>query len=291
MKRGLLYPAALFGTSAFAQTPEVAIFADLRPTWFVETGQTSRIRWYDAHGNYSVIGFHIVLETGNIVRVTQRLEKFNNGGDSDSLDEAFIESRGLWRIGKQYLPFGQQTIIKETVPALRYNTELVFDAVPISIAASDNADGLTRGVVARVGGDVGVSVAFGDHFGIQGSALTQFRRPEDAPGKGRGYKRAIGLDTKYGWAGGVIEAEWVLLTHGNTALDEDRNLSDLRFRFVTKGTGYLVTLSWARSWDEQRDWYSVSAEVPVGDRVVWEPFLRFRGLGWQDFGLSARIRL
>jgi hypothetical protein len=274
-----------------AQTPEVAIFADLRPTWFVETGQTSRIRWYDPQGYYSVVGFHIVLETGNIVKVTQRLEKVNNGGDPDSIDEAFVENRGSWRIGKQYLPFGQQNILRETVPALRYDTELVFDGVPITIAASDNRDGLTRGVVARIGKDIGVSMAFGDHFGIQGSALSQYQRPEDAAGRGRGYQRALGLDTKYGWAGGVIEAEWVLLSDGHTALDTERNLSDLRFRFATKVTGYIITLGWARSWDEQRDWYRAFAELPVSDKVVWEPFVRFRGLGWQDFGIAMHVRL
>lgn len=276
---------------AFGQTPQVAIYADLRPTWFVETKQVNRIRWYDPHGQYSVVGFHIVLETGNIVKVTQRLEKIDNDGERDTLDEAFIESRGLWRVGKQYLPFGQQNILKESVPALRYDTQLLFDAIPISLAVSDNIDGYTRAVVARVGGDLGVSVAFGDHIAIQGSSLSQFRRPQDAPGRGHGYQRAVGLDTKYGWGGGVLEAEWVLLSDGNTPEDEDQNLSDLRFRFTTKGTNFVTVLAWSRSWTDQRDWYRAFIEVPVSKNVVWEPFVRFSGLGWQDFGLTARIRL
>ena len=266
MKRALLFLTVAACGIVRAQTPEVAIFADLRPTWFVETGDQNRIRWYDPHGNYSVIGFHMVLETGNVVYVTQRLERVDNGGDPDSIDEAYIESRGLWRIGKQYLPFGQQDILRETVPALRYDTQLLFDAIPISIAVSDNREGLTHGIVARIGGDLGVSIATGDNFGIQGSSLTQFRRPVDAPGRGRGYKRAVGLDTKYGWRGGVVEAEWLMLFDGNTALDAEQNLSDLRYRFTTKGTNFPVTLGWSRSWDQHKDWYRAFMEIPVGTK-------------------------
>ncbi|HXH61240.1 MAG TPA: hypothetical protein VNI20_07760, partial [Fimbriimonadaceae bacterium] len=276
---------------ARAQTPQVSIFADISPTWFIETGQTNRIRWYDPHGTYSVLGFHIVLETGNIVKVTQRLEKIDNDGDPNSLDEAYIESRGTWRIGKQYLPFGQRNLLNESAPAMRYDTELLFDAVPISIAASDNGVGYTRGVVARIGSSVGVSVAVGDHFAIQGSDLTQFQRPGSVPGRGRGYKKAYGLDTTVKWGGGNVDLEWVSLREGATPLDLNRNLSDVRYRFFTKGTGFLVTLAWARSWDKQIDWYRAFAEVPVSKNVTWEPFLRFRGLGWQDFGLTARVKL
>lgn len=283
----LLLPAAC----AFAQTPQVAIFADLRPTWFVETKQVNRIRWYDPHGQYSVIGFHIVLETGHIVKVTQRLEKIDNDGERDTIDEAYIESRGIWRLGKQYLPFGQQNIMKESVPALRYDSPLLLGAVPVSFAVSGNVDGYTQAAVARFGGDLGVSIAVGDNLAIQGSSLAQFRRPEDAPGRGRGYHKAIGLDTKYGWAGGVLEAEWVLLTDGQTSLDEDMNLSDLRYRFTTKGTNFVTVLAWSRSWSDRQDWYRAFIEVPVSNNVVWEPFVRFSGLHWQDFGLTARIRL
>lgn len=291
MRRLLVLVAIAACAASRAQTPEVAIFLELWPTWFVEKGPTDRIRWYDPHGKYSVIGFHLVLETGNIVRVTQRLERIDNDGDPDSIDEAFVENRGSWRIGKQYLPFGQQNILRETVPAIRYDTELVFDALPISLAVSDNRDGLTRGVVARIGKDIGLSVGFGDHFGIQGSALTQFQRPENAPGRGRGHQRALGLDTAYQWGGGVIEAEWVQLTDGNTALDPDRNLTDVRYRFSTKGPEYVVTLGWSRSWDEHMDWYRAFAEIPISDKFVWEPFVRFNGLRWQDLGVTAHIRL
>jgi hypothetical protein len=276
---------------ALGQTPQVAIFSDLRPTWFVRAGETNRIRWFDYSGHYSLVGFHMVLETGNVVKVAQRLEKINNDGDPDAIDEAFIEARGLWRIGKQYIPFGQQKILRESVPAIRYDTELLFDAIPISIAVSDNVDGYARGVIARIGGDLGVSVAVGDHFGIQGSSLTQFRRPEEGPGRNHGYHRAVALDTKYGIGGGVLEAEMVFLSDGHTGIDEDRSLSDVRFRFATKGTNYPTTIAWSRSWDEKRDWYSVSMEIPITEKVVWEPFLRFEGLDWQDFGLTARVRL
>lgn len=291
MRTSFVVGAALVAGSCLAQTPQVAIFADLRPTLFVHTGETNRIRWFDYSGRYSLIGFHIVLETGNIVKVAQRLEVIDNDGDPDTIDEAFIEARGSWRIGKQYLPIGQQNILRESVPALRYDTELLFDAIPISIAVSDNVDGYARGVVARVGGDLGVTLALGDHFGIQGSSLTQFRQPEEGPGRDHGYHRAIVLDTRYGMSGGVLEAEWVFLGDGHTATDKDRTLSDLRFRFTTKGTNYAGSVGWSRSWDSNRDWYTARLEIPISNKVVWEPFIRFSGFDWQDFGLTAHVRL
>lgn len=276
---------------ARAQTPEVSIFADITPTWSANAGQTNLLRWYDAQGRYSVVGMYMILETGNVLKVTQRLEKVDNGGDPDSLDEAYIESRGSWRIGKQYLPFGTQTFLRETAPALRYDTRLVIEALPIKVAASDNGVGLTRGVVVRVGDSVGVSYAIGDHFAIQGSALTPIRRPEEAPGRGRGYSRAWGLDASKNWGGGVLEFEWVSLIEGATALDVDMNLSDLRFRFSTPGTVFPLTLGWTREWDCRKDWYSVTGEFPVSHMLVWQPFIRFQGRGWHDFALSAKVRL
>lgn len=276
---------------ATCQTPEVAIYADFTPTWIVSTGQTSRLRWYDIHGRYSVVGMQLILESGNIVKLTERLEKIDNDGDNGSLDEAYIESRGSWRIGKQYLPFGTQSLLRETVPAVRYDTQLVIDTLPLKIAFSDNGAGFTRGVVARIGDSVGVSVGVGDHFAIQGSSLTQIRRPDEAPGRGRGYERAFGLDLSRQWAGGVLEFEWVSLQHGITVEDVDMDISDLRFRFTTKGSNIPIALAWSREWEKRRDWYSLAAEIRVLETLVWEPFLRFDGLNWHDFGLSAKIKL
>ncbi len=274
-----------------AQTPEVAIFAELTPTWSANAGQTNLLRWYDAQGRYSVIGMHMVLETGNILKVTQRLEKIDNGGDPDSLDEAYIESRGTWRIGKQYLPFGTQNMMRETVPALRYDTILVIAALPIKIAVSDNGVGLTRGVAARVGDSVGVSYAVGDHFAIQGTSLTQIRRPENAPGNGRGYDRAWGVDLSRRWAGGTLEFEWVSLRNGATPTDLEMDISDLRFRFLTPVSNLPLALSWVREWETHNDWYSLSGDIAISRSLVWQPFVRFNGLDWQDFALSAKLRL
>lgn len=276
---------------SLTQTPEVAIFAELTPTWSANTGQTNLLRWYDAQGRYSVIGMHMVLESGNILKVTQRLEKVDNGGDPDSLDEAYVESRGTWRIGKQYLPFGTQTMFRETAPALRYDTHLVIESLPISLAASDNGEGLTRGVVARVGGTAGVSYAIGDHFGIQGSTMTQIRRPEFAPGKGRGYKRAWGFDLSRKFGGGIVELEWVSFSDGVTVSDLDLDVSDVRYRFSSPGSMIPISLIWTREWETHKDRYCVKVDFPVSRSLSWQGYVRFDGLKWHDFALSAKMRL
>ena len=283
--------AASVSSAALAQTPEVALFFDLRPTYFQDSGMTSRVRWFDPLGRYSVIGFHIILETGNRIKITQRLEKIDNDGDPDSLDEYYIESRGTWRVGKQYLPFGQQNILRETVPAARYDTALVFEDVPIQIAVCDNGSRLTKGVVARIGRSVGISLATGNHFAVQGTALTQFQRPEDGVGRGRGYRLAYGFDATYDAFGGVFDFEWVALRDGETILDDNRDLTDLRFRFSTRKTNYVVTIAWSKSWNRSTDWYRIQMEMPVTNKFTWEPFVRLKGMEWSDVGLTLHIRL
>ena len=156
---------------------------------------------------------------------------------------------------------------------------------------SDNGEGLTRGVFVRIGDSVGVSYAAGSHIAIQGSSLTQIRRPENAPGRGRGYKRALGIDISEQWAGGVIEFEWVSLSEGVTSADLDMDLTDLKFRFLTRKTNFPITLAWSREWEAQRDWYSVMGEISVSPKLAWQPFVRLQGFGWHDFGLSAKMRL
>lgn len=275
---------------AVSQTPDVAIFSDLRPTWSVENTNKSRFQWYDLQGRYSLIGFRLILEPGYRVSVSQRLQRIDNSGDPDSLDEYYIEDRGNWRIGKQYLPFGTRNMLRETALAARIDTRLVFDEVPIQIAYADAGPGRIRGVVARIGNSLGISAAVGNHFGIQSTALTQVQLPLDAPGRGRGYRLALGADATWDLKEAIIVAEWVMLKDGETSLDLDRNVSDIKFIWSIPHSSGRITTGWSRTWDLQKDFFHVEGEVPFNDKVTWIPFVRFDNQRLKDFGVSARIK-
>jgi len=275
---------------ALAQTPDVAVFADLRPSWNVEDNRRSQFQWFDLQARYSLVGVRLVLEPGYRVYVAQRIQKITHSGDPDSLDEYYIEDRGRWRLGKQYLPFGTRNLLRETALAARIDTELLFDAVPIQIAYADAGPGRVRGVVARIGGPFGISVAAGNHFGIQATALAQVQLPGDAAGVGRGHRLAFGADATLDLKAAVVTAEWVLLRDGHTSLDSDRSISDLKFTWQLPLTSARVSAAWTREWSAQQDFFRFEAELPFADKIAWIPYLRFDDRRLQDFGLSARIR-
>src|SRR5690606_32834282 len=94
-----------------AQAPDIAVYADLYPTLNWKESQKGSLRWYDLSGHTSTVGFRMVLESGNRVLVSQRLQRYPGDADIDDLDEYWIESTGSWRLGKQLLPFGARNII------------------------------------------------------------------------------------------------------------------------------------------------------------------------------------
>lgn len=274
-----------------AQSPDVSVFADLRPTFSFDKGEDTRLRWYDFSGRHSLVGLRVILENGGRMYVAQRLQNMNGDADPDSLDEWFIELPPEWRAGKQYLPFGQKNIVREAVPAIRFNTQLVFDAVPIEIAYCDAGSGRQIGFVGRIGSpNMGASLATGQHFGIQGTSFTQFRSPDYAAGKGHGYKLMYGFDGSVTWGRFTFSGEYVALREGETASDGDADLTDFRARFSFPIAGWFAEAAWSRSWLDRQDIYRLSAEIPAAAKVSLQPFVRFDHKGFHDGGVMARIR-
>ncbi|MBS1721429.1 MAG: hypothetical protein JSS66_00315 [Armatimonadetes bacterium] len=281
--------AALAGPS-LAQTPDVAPFLELHPSWQVRN-KKSLFNWYDPSGRYSLVGLRMLLETGYRVYVAQRFQRVDNSGDPDTLDEYYIESRGHWRIGKQYLPFGRREIIRSSVLGARLDTNLLLDEAPISIAACDGGSGRTRGVFGRINGAIGLSFAVGNHIGIQATDMTRFRDLETAPGIGRGHRLALGADTAMPLGSAQLTAEWVSFRRGETNLDIDRDVSELRLRLPTHGPGDRASVSWSRDWTERQDHMLFEIQFASNERVSFLPMVRFEGFGFKDFALTAVMRL
>lgn len=273
-----------------AQSPDVAPFVELRPTWQVRSTKKSLFHWYDLNGRFSLVGVRMILENGLRVYAAQRFEKIDNSGDPDTMDEYYIENRGTWRLGKQYLPFGRREILRSTVVAARLDTHLLLDEAPISVAVFDGGSGRPRGAVARLGGIVAISAAAGNHLGIQATDFAHFQDLEAAVGLERGYRLALGADTQVTFGSAQLTMEWVSLRRGETALDEDRDLSDVRLRLRLPQTGYPAVLSWSRDWSRRRDFAAVEITLQGDEHFAYVPFLRFDGFAFRDFGLSAVVR-
>lgn len=290
MNRSFAALAAIFVTAGcLAQTPDVAIFSELRPSLIFRNGDLPLLRWYDIDGRSSVVGFKLALENGARVKVAQRLQRIP--GDPDPLDEYFIDLRSEWKIGKQYIPFGRRMIIRESVPAVSFNTSLVFDGLPIEIAAFEGGKNYPRGISFRAGRNVGISAGIGNHLGVQGSSLTPFRHPSEAPGKGRGYQAMYGLDASINMKGWNLGFEWASLREAENGIDPNLDLSEIRARVKFANLNTTVEAGWARSWVDATDTFRLGAEISAGPKATILPTLRFDKNGFKDICLSALIKL
>lgn len=289
MKRLALF-AGLLTTAAFAQTPEVAVFVDLRPT-IMFSDDRSRFKLYDFEGRHSMVGLNVWLENGLRLYAAQRIQRISGSSDQDIFDSFFLEDPGHWRIGKQLLPFGQQSLVKESALAARYNAELLFGGVPLQIAIADNGPGETQGTVARLGPAMwGISYATGSNFTSQGTSLTQLRSPHDAPGRHRGYAEMYGADLTLSFAGFTVGGEALLLRGGETVMDEDFDITDIWVRWSIPVTRYLVEAGWTHEWQNDHDSLRASITIPMDQRAELIPYVRVVGGSLQHVGLTTRFR-
>jgi hypothetical protein len=276
--------------AAMAQNPDIFINIDIRLQFLTGTNGPTFVRFYDNLGRHSTAAVTFYTEAGFQGFVSQKFAKIPHDADRDDLDQYYVEDEGIWRVGKQYLPFGSGRFLRDSVIAVRGDTQLILEGLQISVAACDNGSGRQRGIVGRLGSRLGLSFALGTHFGINATSFTLVRRPEDSPGVGHGYKSVFGIDyTKN--AGSLFEfgGEVVLLLNGNTATDRDNAMFDL--------TGTLkadprrqVTVGWTRDNGQRADFYRVVGVFTVSPKLVVEPILRYKRKDLFDAGVTLHFK-
>lgn len=281
--------AILASSLAVAQIPDVLI--KIEPLFHFRTNRNGKTTFhlYDSLGNYGTVGLSFNLEPGFQVLVSQRLQTIDGNADGDQLDLIYIEDRGLWRLGKQVLPFGRNGLLKESVYGARFETNLGSEAFPASLAACDGGHGLQRGFTGRIGSRLGISFALGERFGIDASSLTVIREPEDSPGKNRGYRQVVGVDYSRKMRSLILRAEHAWFRKGQTALDNDFDVSDVSLSFepdLRRG----ITLGVARNWDDGVNDYRLLGKFPAVEGAWIEPIILVRGTGLRSIGFSVRVR-
>ena len=279
----------MVATMGAAQIPDVRVKFDLRTVLRADGGQDPKVRFYDVQGMHSTVAFTFRLEHGFRAYVAQRLERFAHDADASLVDEAYVEDEGIWRVGKQYLPFGSGRVLRESVPAARADTNLIIEGLPVSVAACDGGPDYTRGVIGRIGSRIGASFAFGRHFGISGTSFTQFRHPEDSVGRNRGYRQALGLDGERTYKTINVRAEVVALREGETPQDQDLEIVDVSgsFRFARESYG---SVGYTAVTGGIPDILRVGAAVRLDARSSLEPMLRFSQGKIYDLSVGWRFR-
>lgn len=284
---------ALLGTflaaGAAAQIPDVRFRGDVTGTFLTRPTGASTFRLYSPVGRYSTVGLTVYLENGLVATITERLQLFAGDADDELLDEYTVEDPGIWKIGKQYLPFGSGLLLRESVRAARADTNLVFEGVPIVAAVFDGGKGRPRGLMGRVGPrSYGASVEIGDHIGVSGSALAIVRGPDGSPGRSGGWRQAYGLDASYRVGSSLYRAEFIALREGQGG-DRDRTLLDLSFTRDLRRRDSVIGEVIVDP-DRQQTFLRFSGNFGNGRGVFLEPVVIFRGGGVDRLGAGLRYR-
>lgn len=279
----------LLPLSAVAQAPDVRVKLDAVINGSSDENGKRNVRLYDRLGNRGVLALTFYLEPGFRTYVTQRLQQIENDPDKSPLDEYYVEDEGLWRVGKQYLPFGSGKILRESVLAVRGDTNLIIEGLPVAAAACDGGVGRQRGFVARVGSRIGLSVAYGHHFGIASTALNYVRTPEESPGKGRGYQAVFGVDGYRTFGRFTVAGEAVILRRGETSQDVDEDVLDgsVLYRPIKTAT---MTAGVTHSESQDRTYLRVMLSCALDRHSTIEPLVRFTDGRIFDASVSLRVR-
>ena len=287
--RGLLVPLLLsLVASASAQAPDLRVRLDLALSFEGRPGGYESARLYSPLGRPSTVGLTLLLENGLNVAISERLGRLPKDPNIDLFDEAYVEDPGIYRIGKQYLPFGSGRILRESVLAFRIDSNLIAENLPVSLAVAQGGKDRQNGVVLRVGRGIGASAAFGEHFGISGTALGLVRHPDEAPGRGRGWAQAFGFDAQQRSGKVSLTGDFVALAGG-----PDPNLSVFDAEAVYVADGYrTIGAGYSHAFGrEQNDFYRLFGRLRAARNIDVEPLVRLKGNDLYDLAVTLRLRL
>jgi hypothetical protein len=274
----------------FAQTADVRIKLDATFSYRTESDGPTNLRLYGTDGRPSVLGLSFTLPDGFHGYVAEKLERITGDPDTSLLDQYYLEDPGLWRVGKQLIPFGLSRVVHETVLAARADTNLIFQGLPVSVLVCDAGKGQQEGVDTRIGSRVGVSLFLGEDFGISSASFTQIREPEASPGVGRGYQTAIAVDGSRRFGKFELKGEVINASQGETRLDPDMNVADGTVSYIPSRN---VTLTAGYTWVSPagQQFLRFGGSLPITRGIDFEPWIRFRDNALWDISLQIRIRL
>ncbi len=274
---------------AAAQIPDIQLRLDISASLRFQNNSPTLFQFYDVMGRPSTASLSFYTQQGFRAFASEKLQPLPRDSTSDPFDEYYFEDEGIWRVGKQYLPFGSGKILHESALAVRGDTNLIVEGLPVAVAICNGGDGFDSGVVGRVGSMYGASVAVGRHFGIAATSLDDIRLPEDAPGQGRGFRQAFGLDASRRFAKWTIRAEAVNFQEGETALDQNITVMEVAAT-LSPVRGESTTFSITREMPDRETFYRLGGAYEIVKHLSFEPSIRFRNGSLSDLTAEIRVR-
>lgn len=289
LRSAFLIGGLAVAVSAFAQVPDVKIKAEFRAMYRSVRGEDSSLRWYDWTGRHSIVEIELGLEPGYRAYVAERFQRIAGDPDGEQLDQYYIEDPGLWRVGKQQIPFGIGRLLNEKARGARGDTSFLLGSQEITGSVFDNGQDRLRGASLRIGNRIGASLEVGSNIAAQASALSMLRKPEDSPGLGRGYRLAVGAHFRRSWGLYSVEAEGVALRNGHTALDTPKDVSDIQFT-LRADNRRSVSLGWTRDWRDTANFLRATGRFVLHRNVAIEPMLRLRNGRVFDAAITSVVK-
>ena len=289
MKPITLTTFGLLSGISFAQTPDVKIKGDISLGMVSSSSFSLSAKSYTPLGRFSTLSLQTVLPLSLKVFLSERTNTILNDPDNDSFDEYYVEDPGLWRVGKQYLPFGGGGFFRQSVLAARVDSKLLLEGLPLSIAFVDGGRGHQYGVAGRVGGrGFGVSFAAGRHWGINSSALSLTQNLEAPEGIRNGWRQALGIDlTKR--TGKVSYRSELLFLHQGEGTSTDRNLGDFQVGYDL-GHRHSAFVGVSKSFGESDFLYRFGGIYNAAKGVQLESMYRLTNGSFRDFSVFLRFR-
>lgn len=289
MKLAAAMLTASIAVAGTAQVPNVLVKLDASMSVRGGKNSNSQFYGYDPMGRHSIVSLHFTLEPGFDVVLAQRFQGIDHDRDKEQLDEYYIEDKGLWRVGKQYLPFGRG-VVRDSVYAASLRSTFGSQAIPVEVAYVDGGPNVSKGVTGRIGDRIGISASFGDRFWGNAGSLAVIRKPENSPGRKRGYKTAYGIDASFAFAkNSVVTIEHVSLSDGEQPLDDSLEVTDLKFTFLP---GPKKSIATGITFEGRSRTFLVrlQGQYPIYEAFEIEPFLRWRNGRFYDAALTLRFR-
>jgi hypothetical protein len=280
---------ACFAGASFGQFPDVKIKGDFSLGLTSSKDFSLGAKSYTPLGRYSTFSLLTTLPIGLKVFLSERSEAITNDVDQESFDEYYIEDAGLWRAGKQVIPFGGGGFFRQSVLAARVDSKLLLEGLPISVAFVDGGKGRQYGLAGRIGGrGLGISFCVGRHWGINSTALALSQSIQTPEGAGNGWRQAFGMDLTRRTGKTNYRTEFLLLRDGEGSSTE-RDIGDFQIGYDL-GHRHSATFGVTKVFDDPNFLFRFGGVYNAAKGIQVEGLYRTKNGDFRDFSVFLRFR-
>jgi hypothetical protein len=144
--------------------------------------------------------------------------------------------------------------------------------------------------MARIGSNLGFSIAQGKNLGIQPTTLALNRGITDGFGQHRGYRSLIGADVTFRYAGIDWYAEAISFREPETGQSGPFSVYGMGFIFAPSAGGWQWRIDWSHIQGQESNQLLVALDAPRDGQLVYRPFFRMSGGQIIQAGFGVRVR-